>query len=105
MIRAADSLADAISRLKASIKFLSWGRLQPADLESSSINKEVVEKHYTPDELAESWGVSTETIRSIFREEPGVLKIGKTGGRFRRGYVTLRIPGEVAERVHRRLSA
>jgi len=65
----------------------------------------MAEKHYAPDELAELWGVSTETIRSIFRDEPGVLKIGSTGSRHRRGYITLRIPQEVAERVHRRLSA
>jgi hypothetical protein len=55
--------------------------------------------------LAELWGVSTETIRSIFREEEGVLKIGKTGGKYKRGYVTLRIPDTVAKRVHMRLSA
>jgi hypothetical protein len=41
----------------------------------------MAEKHYAPDELAELWGVSTETIRSIFRDEPGVLKIGSTGSR------------------------
>jgi len=63
------------------------------------------ERHYKPEDLAELWGVSTETIRSIFREEPGVLKIGKTGSKYKRGYVTLRIPEEVMERVHRRLSA
>lgn len=108
MIPADDSLADAISRLKASEKFLDWDKPRPyvkSDIEKSNIDKAVVEKHYTPDELAESWGVSTETIRSIFRGEPGVLKIGKTGARYKRGYITLRIPEEVAERVHRRLSA
>lgn len=62
-------------------------------------------RHYTPMELAELWGVSAETIRNIFRDEEGVLKIGTTGGRYKRGYITLRIPEEVAERVHRRLSA
>jgi len=93
--------------LLKSEKFLNW-KPEPEkpltldDLEQSSI---MAEKHYTPDELAELWGVSTETVRSIFREEPGVLKIGKTGTKYKRGYVTLRIPGEVAERVHRRLSA
>jgi hypothetical protein len=61
--------------------------------------------HYSPVELAEAWGVSVETIRSIFRNEPGVLKIGKDGTRLRRGYKTLRIPRSVAERVHTRLSA
>jgi hypothetical protein len=62
-------------------------------------------QHYSPAELAEAWGVSVETVRSIFRGEPGVLKLGKTGTRYRRSYYTLRIPQEVAERVHRRLSA
>jgi hypothetical protein len=65
----------------------------------------VGEKHFTPQELAGAWGVSAETIRQIFREEQGVLKIGKSGTRTKRGYFTLRIPKEVAERVHRRLSA
>ncbi len=101
----ATSLPDAVRELRGSAKFQAWGRLHLNHLESSEISKEVVEKHYAPDELAELWGISTETIRSIFREEPGVLKIGKTGGKYKRGYVTLRIPGEVAERVHRRLSA
>jgi hypothetical protein len=105
MQHAQTNLSDAIKELQRSVKFREWGKLRPSDLERSEISKEVVEKHYTPDELAESWGVSTETIRSIFRDEPGVLKIGKTGGKYKRGYVTLRIPGEVAERVHRRLSA
>lgn len=62
-------------------------------------------KHYSPAELAKAWSLSLDTIRSLFRHEPGVLKIGKTGSRYRRGYITLRIPEEVAERVHRRLSA
>ena len=65
----------------------------------------VTERHYSPSELAEAWGVSVEAIRSLFREEPGVLKIGSTGTKYRRGYTTLRIPQEVAARVHRRLAA
>jgi len=99
VIHAANSLTDAVSRLKASEQFRAWRRVRP--------NRAMLagERHYKPEELAELWGVSTETIRSIFREEPGVLKIGKTGSKYKRGYVTLRIPEEVMERVHRRLSA
>jgi hypothetical protein len=97
-------MKDYVQELRASEKFLNWnkptGRARPIDPGLS-----VDEKHLTPQELAKAWGVSTETIRSIFREEPGVLKLGKTGARHRRGYVTLRIPREVAERVHRRLAA
>jgi hypothetical protein len=65
----------------------------------------VDERHFSPSDLAKAWGVSAETVRQIFREEPGVLKIGKPGTKTKRGYFTLRIPEEVAERVHRRLAA
>ena len=68
-------------------------------------NALVAAKHFSPSDLAKAWGVSVETVRSIFREEPGVVKLGKTGTKSRRGYFTLRIPQQVAERVHRRLSA
>jgi hypothetical protein len=98
-----DNLADAISRLKESPKFLSWGKapLRPDDLEQSHI---MAEKHYAPDELAALWGVSAETIRSIFRQEPGVLRITQPNEK-KRKYVLTRIPHSVAERVHKRLSA
>ncbi len=101
----------AMARLAASRKFQSWGWrdrvLWEAHKASSSLLKDspVEQKHFSPTELAKIWGVSTETVRTIFRTEPGVLKLGKTGTNYRRGYVTLRIPEEVAERVHRRLSA
>jgi hypothetical protein len=66
----------------------------------------MAEKHYAPDELAELWGVSTETVRSIFREEPGVLRIVREDKpKNKRAYVTMRIPESVAERIHNRLSA
>ena len=104
MTHAHTSIADAVISLKASKKFRDWGKLlRREDIQDPALS--VGDKHFKPEELAEAWGVSTETIRSIFREEPGVLKIGKTGSRYKRGYITLRIPEEVAERVHQRLSA
>jgi hypothetical protein len=66
------------------------------------------EDHYSPDELGKKWGVSGETIRNIFRQEPGVLRFNKTKIRTTRStrrYTSMRIPISVAERVHRRLSA
>jgi hypothetical protein len=63
------------------------------------------ERHYTPADLAKAWGVSAETIRQLFRDEPGVLKIGDNGTKHKRSYKTLRIPQSVAERVHQRLAA
>jgi hypothetical protein len=62
------------------------------------------ERHYSPLELAELWGVSSDTIRRIFEDEPGVVTIGERNPRRKRRYVTLRIPQSVAARVHRRLS-
>jgi hypothetical protein len=94
--------ARAAFRLSKSKKFQSW----PIRAASAHFSDDPIEqKHFSPAELAKAWGVSVETIRSIFRTEPGVLKLGKTGAKYRRGYVTLRIPEEVAQRVHRRLSA
>jgi hypothetical protein len=101
------TLDQAAIELMRSPKFQAWGTREtrsgkPRPIEQSNLMKET---HYTPAELAEMWGVSTETVRVLFREEPGVLKIGPDGTRFRRGYKTLRIPYSVAERVHTRLSA
>jgi hypothetical protein len=87
--------------LLASDKFINW---RPEPGHTYGIVP-VAEKHFTPAELAEAWGVSTETVRSIFRKEPGVLKIGEDATRHRRGYKTLRIPESVAARVHQRMSA
>jgi hypothetical protein len=66
------------------------------------------ERHYSPRELAELWVLNENTIRRIFQDEPGVLKIRKIGQPDRklgeRDYVTLRIPASVVERVYRQRS-
>jgi len=93
--------------LLKSEKFLNWepesaddeAPLTADDIAQSHIS--VDDPHYTPKQLAEAWGVDVETVRNIFRDEPGVLKISN-GSKLR---TTLRIPKEVAERVHRRLAA
>jgi hypothetical protein len=59
------------------------------------------ERHYTPKELAEVWRLDESTIRRMFQDEPGVLKIGQTGRRSKRDYVTLRIPASTAARFYR----
>lgn len=98
--------------LLKSEKFLNWKPEYARDEEKSRTDGDteilacfVKDKHYTPSELAQLWGVSAKTIRQIFRDEEGVLKIGSNGTRTRRAYKTLRIPESVAERVHTRLSA
>jgi hypothetical protein len=63
------------------------------------------ERHYSVGEVAELWGLSTDMIRGIFDQEPGVIALGnETRLRGRRRYVTIRIPESVLQRVHRRLS-
>ena len=59
------------------------------------------EEHFTPAELARLWKRDESTIRRMFQDEPGVLKLGQTGRRGKRDYMTLRIPASVAERFYR----
>ena len=64
-----------------------------------------VERHYTAKEVGALWKLSTSTITRIFRDEPGVLKIGREQpSRGHRRYMTLRIPESVVQRVYRRLT-
>jgi hypothetical protein len=60
------------------------------------------ERHFAPQDLAEVWGVSADTIRSLFEKEPGVLVIERCTKTRARRYRTMRIPESVALRVHRR---
>ena len=61
-------------------------------------------RHYTPTEIAEIWNLSTDTVRKLFENEPGVLVLEDDKHRRRRRYRTLRIPEDVLERVHKRLT-
>ncbi len=57
---------------------------------------------YTPQQVARKWELDVSTVRRIFLDELGVIKIGKENRRDgKRSYVTLRIPGSVADRVLR----
>jgi excisionase family DNA binding protein len=60
--------------------------------------------HYTVDQVAEMWNISRDTIRRMFLREEGVLKIVRPGNRYKRTYVTLRIPESVVNRVYRRIA-
>jgi hypothetical protein len=39
------------------------------------------QRHYTPGELGELWGLSPQTIRELFAEEPGVIRVGEPSRR------------------------
>jgi hypothetical protein len=47
------------------------------------------ERHFTPHELAHLWRLDVGTVRRLFQDEPDVLKVGETGRRGKRDYVTL----------------
>jgi hypothetical protein len=62
------------------------------------------ERHYSVNELSVMWNLSKQTVRRLFQDEPGVLRISEEEAHHKRGYVTLRIPESVARRVHQRLA-
>lgn len=55
-------------------------------------------------DLAQQWSLGQSTIRRIFRDEPGVLRIAHSRRRGKRDYISLRIPAAVAARVRARMS-
>jgi hypothetical protein len=65
-----------------------------------------METLYTPAEIARLWKVTPTTIRTIFRDEAGVLKHGREERRAgKRPKVMLRIPQSVLDRVYRKKTA
>jgi hypothetical protein len=62
------------------------------------------ERHYTVQEVAEMWAMSSQTVYRIFEDEAGTLKVSfprllsKQAKRAPR--VSLRIPASVLARVH-----
>jgi hypothetical protein len=63
------------------------------------------EKHYTCVELSKLWQLSPDTIRALFRDTPGVLKINRPERRNKRGYTSFRIPESVAQKRHAELNS
>jgi hypothetical protein len=60
----------------------------------------IEEYHYTVQELAKNWKLSTDMIRKLFQKEEGVVFFKNTTPG-KRVYRTKRIPKSVAERIHR----
>jgi hypothetical protein len=94
-------IIELLRKVRGSKKFREWNP------ETAPVgDKSITERHYSPQELSVSWGVSAETIRILFRKEAGVLRLpSRRAAAEKRGYISLRIPESVAQRVHRRLSA
>jgi hypothetical protein len=70
-------------------------------MESTNTMEEAV---YTPEELAGAKKLHPTTIRKLFVDEPGVIRLGQGSRLGRRQYYTLRIPHSVAKRVFSRFT-
>jgi hypothetical protein len=62
------------------------------------------EQCYTVAEIATLWNLDPDTVRPLFRNRPGVLKLKRLSTTRKRGYVSLRIPASVAAQVREELS-
>jgi hypothetical protein len=62
-----------------------------------------LERHFSVAELASRWGLSEDTVRRLFLDEPGVIVIHRPRRRTRT-YKTLRIPESVAQKIYERLT-
>jgi hypothetical protein len=88
-------------------RFGSAGEVDAArNIGANTSRKQIVlEKHYIPAEIAALWALSADTIRALFRNEPGVLRIERPETMRKRQYISLRIPESVVVRVGERLQA
>ncbi len=99
-------LQELIMKAVCSGKFQKWTPEKVFRKHVGANKPPADERHYSPKELADAWGLSPDTIRELFENEPDVMVIGdKRGTRRKRRYRTMKIPQSVAVRVHRRLSA
>jgi hypothetical protein len=69
-----------------------------------------VERCYKIREIARRWNVSDGTVRKVFADQPGVLRIGKPSRlvfvpykKYKRRYWTMRIPESVFRQVENRM--
>ena len=61
--------------------------------------KAAPERKYRLDEIAREYGLHVETVRSLFFDEPGVIKIGHPTLNNTHRHYRLRIPESVVRRV------
>jgi hypothetical protein len=68
------------------------------------ISPVALERHLSVSEVASQWNVSRDTVRRVFQDLPGVLKIGHSETKHKRKYVTLRIPERIVKAEHASLT-
>ena len=79
-------------------------RVSGFELYAQVVPNELDEPIFKPAELAKMTKYHESTIRRMFVDEPGVIRLGNPGGRHRRQYFTLRIPLSVVRRVFGRMT-
>lgn len=86
-------VTEIVQALRASEEFQTW---KP--------EADGIPSAYTPQQVAKAWNVSTEFVRLLFANEPGVLRFNKTGksNKKAREYTTIRIPKPVMLRVFKK---
>jgi hypothetical protein len=57
------------------------------------------ERKYTPQEIAAEYGLHVKTVRTLFLNAPGVIRVGHPTLQYKRQHYTLRIPANVVQRV------
>ena len=67
--------------------------------EPDLVSLDFKQRHYTPTELATLWNMHPSTIRRVFGNMPGVLKIGAMRRLHKQSkpYRTIRIPASIAK--------
>jgi hypothetical protein len=55
---------------------------------------ETTERFWTPEQLAERWQVSNDTVLRILEDSPGVINLGNARSK-RRSYRVLRVPENI----------
>jgi hypothetical protein len=63
-----------------------------------------IEKHYSVIEISKLWRLCPDSVRAIFLDVPGVIRINRPKTRKKRKYVSVRIPESVMQRVHTNIS-
>ena len=97
--------ADDVERIRSIVESTAKKDLSPPKKLTAWNPKADNGTHYTVGELASAWGLSDDTIRRLFENEPDVMTLGNKNPRGKRRRVTLRIPHNVAARVHKKLSS
>ncbi len=63
-----------------------------------------VEHRHTIPEIVEAGHLSRATVRSLFADVPGVLRIIRPETRTKRAYESIRVPARIVRSVHEQLT-